>query len=115
MGRTIARTEVTNPFDGDESIRYGWRRETMKLYRMKYTLTEPSEDTEEKYLAEIPDLPGCRAWGDTAAQALENLQCVATAFVESCCDRGDALPSQVAAVADEVDGRQGFSEVMVAV
>ena len=38
-----------------------------------------------------------------------------TAFVESCRDRGDALPPRVAAVADEADGRQGFSEVMVAV
>jgi hypothetical protein len=38
----------------------------MKLYRLQFVLREPSEDTEEKYLAEIPDLPGCRALGDTA-------------------------------------------------
>ena len=86
----------------------------MKLYRMKFVLREPSEDTEDKYLAEIPDLPGCRAWGDTAAQALENLQSVATAFIESCRDRGDSLPPQVAAAAEDIDRHQAFSEVMVA-
>ena len=91
------------------------RREPMKLYRLKFTLTEPSEGTEDKYLAEVPDLPGCRAWGDTAAQAVENLQSVAVAFMESCRDRGDGLPPQVAAAAEDVDGRRGFSEVMVAV
>ena len=46
----------------------------MELYKLRAVLREPSEDTEDKYLAEIPDLPGCRAWGDTPAQALESLQ-----------------------------------------
>jgi predicted RNase H-like HicB family nuclease len=45
----------------------------MKLYRLQFVLREPLEDTEEKYLAEIPDLPGRGALGDTAAQVLENL------------------------------------------
>lgn len=87
----------------------------MKLYRLKFTLTEPSEGTEDKYLAEVPDLPGCRAWGDTAAQAVENIQSVAVAFMESCRDHGDGLPPRVAAAAEDVDGRRGFGEVMVAV
>lgn len=87
----------------------------MKLYRLKFTLTEPSEGTEDEYLAKVPDLPGCRAWGDTAAQAVENLQSVAVAFMGSCRDHGDVLPPQVAAAAEDVDGRRGFSEVMVAV
>ena len=63
----------------------------MKLYRLPLVLREPSEDTEDQYLAEIPALPGCRAWGKTAAQALENLQSVATAFIDSCRAKGDAL------------------------
>ena len=53
----------------------------MKLYRLPLVLHEPSEDTEDKYLSEVPDLPGCRAWGDNAAQALENLQILAAAFI----------------------------------
>ncbi len=70
----------------------------MKLYRLAFRLREPGEVEEGRYMAEIPALPGCRAWGDTAAQALENLQSVATAFIESYRDRGDALPSDVQAV-----------------
>ena len=86
----------------------------MKLYRMTFVLREPSEETEDRYLAEIPDLPGCRAWGDTAAQAVENLQGVATAFIESCRDRGDPLPPVIAAAAEDLDEVQAVGEVMVA-
>ncbi|MBM3946646.1 MAG: type II toxin-antitoxin system HicB family antitoxin, partial [SAR202 cluster bacterium] len=46
----------------------------MKLYRLSCLIREPEETDEGKYLAEVPALPGCRAWGDTAAEALENLQ-----------------------------------------
>ena len=87
----------------------------MNLYRLRSVLREPSDETEGKYLAEIPDLPGCRAWGDTAAQAMESLQCVAAAFIESYRDRGDPLPPKVAATAVDTREHQGFSEVMVAV
>ena len=86
----------------------------MKLYRLKFVLKEPSEDTEDRYLAEIRDLPGCRAWGNTAAQALENLQSVAAAFIESCRDRGDPLPREVARAAEDVEDDRTVSEVMVA-
>ena len=67
----------------------------MGLYRLPSALREPSEETEGKYLAKIPNLPGCRAWGDTTAQALESPQSVAAAFIQSYRDRGDPLPSEV--------------------
>ena len=87
----------------------------MKLYRLQFVLHEPGEETEDKYLAEIPALPGCRAWGDTAAQALENLQGVTTAFIESYKDRGDTLPPEVQAASADVAGSRSVSEVLVAV
>lgn len=87
----------------------------MKLYRLEFVLKEPSEDTEGMYLAEVPTLPGCRAWGETAALALENLQSVTTAFIESHRAHGDPLPPEVAAAAVDVDEHRGVSEVMVAV
>ena len=89
--------------------------DAMDLYRLRFVLREPSDETEGKYLAEIPDLPGCRAWGDTSAQALESLQSVATAFIESYRDRGDPLPPQVTASVVDAGEHRGFSEVMVAV
>ena len=67
----------------------------MKLYRLALVMHEPSEDTEEKYMAEVPDLPVCRAWGDTAAETLETIQSVAAAFIESYRSRGDPLPPEV--------------------
>ena len=87
----------------------------MKLYRLALVLREPSEDTEDKYLAEAPALPGCRAWGETAAEALENLQGVATAFIESYRSRGDPLPADIEATAEDVSGPSALSELLVAV
>ena len=86
----------------------------MKLYRLPLVMREPSEDTERKYMAEIPALPGCRAWGDTAAETLENLQGVATAFIESYRARGDLLPPEVEATSSETLGTRILGEVLVA-
>ncbi len=33
----------------------------MKLYKLPLVIHEPSEETEDKYMAEVPALPGCRA------------------------------------------------------
>ena len=66
----------------------------MKLYRLHLVMHEPGEDREDKYMAEVPAIVGCRAWGDTAAEALENVQSVATAFIESYRSRGDRLLSE---------------------
>ena len=85
----------------------------MRLYRLPFVMHTPSEATEDKYMAEIPALPGCRAWGDTAAEALGNLQNVATAFIESYSNSGDPLPSEVQGVSLEA-GADAQSEVLVA-
>ena len=69
----------------------------MKHYKLRYVMRGPSEETEDKYLAEIPDLPGCRAWGDTPEDALDILQSVAAAFIESYLERGHELPAKVKA------------------
>lgn len=86
----------------------------MKLYRLRLVLHAPDEDSEDKYLAEVPALPGCRAWGDTAAEALENVQIVATAFIESYCARGDSLPPEVEAASLESVGPHIMSDLLVA-
>ena len=68
----------------------------MKHYRLRYVMHDPSGETEDKYMAEVPALPGCRAWGDTPGDALDILQGVAAAFIESYIDHGDELPPAVA-------------------
>ena len=87
----------------------------MKLYRLPCVMRGPDEDGEGKYMAEVPLLPGCRAWGNTAAEALENLQSVAAAFIESYHARGDSLPSGVQDASLESTGLLTLSEVLVAV
>lgn len=73
-----------------------------KQYRLPYTLRAPSEDTEDMYLAEVPVLPGCRAWGATAEEALFNLEGVAADFIASCQDHGDDLPAGIAGAGELV-------------
>ena len=67
----------------------------MKHYKLRYVLHDPSEETEDKYMAEIPALPGCRAWGDTPEDALDILQSVAAASIEVYVERGYELPAEV--------------------
>ena len=56
----------------------------MKYYRLKYDLYDPSESTEsDKYMAEIPTSPECIAWGDTPEEALETLESVVAATIET--------------------------------
>ena len=76
----------------------------MKHYNLRYVMHEPSEDTEDKYMADIPALPGCRAWGDTPEDALDILQSVAAASIEVYVERGYELPAEVATSAAPAQG-----------
>ena len=87
----------------------------MKLYKLSLVIHQPSEDTEDKYMAEVPALPGCRAWGDSPTEVMENLQSVAAGFIDSCTSRGDALPPHVEAMSTEPSGNQIPGEFTVAV
>ena len=84
----------------------------MKHYMLRYVMHDPSEETEDKYLAEIPDLPGCRVWGDTPEEALDILSSVAAATIEVYIDRGYELPAEVRA--SLIDATTA-NEVLVAV
>ncbi len=84
----------------------------MKHYKLRYVMHDPSEETEDKYLAEIPVLPGCRAWGDTPEEALDILSSVAAATIEVCIERGHELPAEVKS---SLIGSTTPNEVLVAV
>ena len=87
----------------------------MKRYKLPFILHEPGAETEDKFMAEIPALPGCRAWGDTVAQTLENLQSVAATFIESHADMGDDLPLEVEAASVDIAKNFVLNEVLIAV
>ena len=80
-------------------------------YRLSFVIHEPSQDTEDKCLAEVPELPGCRAWGDTPAEALHILEGVAEAFIQSYLEHGHQLPVGVA-VTPVVTGEVGEVQVI---
>ena len=70
----------------------------MKRYKLAYVMYEPADSTEDdKYMAEIPALPGCRVWGDTPAETLYILEGMAEAFIQSYQERGEPLPAGVVA------------------
>ena len=67
----------------------------MELYELEYVLHEPCEEEDWLYMAEIPDLPGCRAWAETPNATLAELRVVAEQFILSYADRGDPLPEAI--------------------
>ena len=82
-----------------------------RLLKLSAVLYEPSESTEpDKYMAEVPALPGCRAWGDTPEETIAILQDVAQAFVESYVEYGQELPPS-----DVPDTSDSANELVVAV
>jgi predicted RNase H-like HicB family nuclease len=52
-------------------------------------------EADGSYSAEIIEFPGCIAVGDTAAQALENLENVAESWLESTIARGQRVPDPI--------------------
>lgn len=85
----------------------------MKQYKLPVIMHQPSENTEDKYMAEIPLLAGCRAWGDTAAEAMENLRSVAAEFIRSFIEKGQQFPEAVEETAYELVGKRVATEVTV--
>ena len=47
------------------------RGEEMDIYQLDYILHEPEESEGWMYLAEVPTLQGCMAWGDNPRRDLE--------------------------------------------
>ena len=86
----------------------------MKLYKLPIVLYEPSEDTNDMFMAEAPLLPGCRAWGETASQALEYIQGVAEAFIETYVELEQPIPPELEAMSLKNDGAMVQAEIVIA-
>ena len=86
----------------------------MKLYKLPIVLYEPSEDTNDMFMAEAPLLPGCRAWGETASLAIEYIQGVAEAFIESYAELEQPIPPELEELALKCDGATVEAEIVIA-
>jgi predicted RNase H-like HicB family nuclease len=85
----------------------------MKQYKLPVIMHQPSEETENKYMAEIPILTGCRAWGDSPDEALEILRSVAVEFIRSYKEHKQRLPRAVEDTTYELVGPKVATEVTV--
>ena len=54
----------------------------MDIYQLDYILHEPEESKGWMYLAEVPTLQGCMAWGDTPEETLKSLLAVARSTIQ---------------------------------
>lgn len=45
------------------------------------------------FVAEVPELPGCMAHGDSSEMALKNLQDAASLWIETAKECGDPIPA----------------------
>ena len=85
----------------------------MKLYKLPIVLYEPSEDTNDMFMAEVPAMPGCRAWGNTVGETLDYIRGVAEAFVDSYLDRDISLPEEMESLLYEPAGPVIHGEIIV--
>ena len=67
----------------------------MDVYQLDYVLHEPEESEGWMYLAEIPALQGCMAWGETPEETLKSLLAVAQAIIQLRKENGQALPPDI--------------------
>lgn len=58
----------------------------------KYQIILYWSDNDNKYIAEVPELPGCMADGETPVKAIENAQDVIRVWIESAIADGEKVP-----------------------
>ncbi len=60
------------------------------MYRYEIIIYWSSED--ERFIAEVPELPGCMAHGDSPAAALASAQDAMQLWIETAEEFGDPVP-----------------------
>lgn len=63
---------------------------------MRYLIEVFWSDEDKGYIAVVPDLPGCSAWGATPEEAIREIQEAMVAWVDACRQSGDPIPEPVA-------------------
>jgi predicted RNase H-like HicB family nuclease len=62
-----------------------------KVYRYEVIIYWSKED--DRFIAEVPELPGCMADGSTYEDALRNTQTIIQEWIETAEDLGREIPS----------------------
>lgn len=64
----------------------------METVKLKYHINVFYSEEDECWVADAPDLKYCSAFGDTAAEAVAELQVAMDLYIESCREAGDPIP-----------------------
>lgn len=62
------------------------------IAKFKYPVEIFWSDEDEGYIATVPDLPGCSAWGETEEEAVHEIQEAAQAWIEAATNGGRDIP-----------------------
>jgi predicted RNase H-like HicB family nuclease len=65
-------------------------RDTMSKY--KYEVIIYWSDEDQAFIAEVPELPGCAADGETHEEVLENLEIIIDEWIEAAQELGRPIP-----------------------
>ena len=58
-------------------------------------IIETEEETDGRWLAEVPELPGVLAYGQTRAEAVSRVEVLALRVLADCIEAGDPVPQAV--------------------
>jgi predicted RNase H-like HicB family nuclease len=58
----------------------------------KYLVEIFWSDEDQGFIALVPDLPGCSAWGATPEAVVHEIQDAQAAWIEACIGAGEAVP-----------------------
>lgn len=58
----------------------------------KYEVILYWSNADDLFIAEVPELPGCMAHGDTQEAALANVNDAIRLWIEAACEFGDSIP-----------------------
>lgn len=58
----------------------------------KYEIDIFWSDEDEAFIAVVPELPGCSAWGDTYEEALREVQVAMSLYLETLQEEGRPIP-----------------------
>ena len=76
---------------------------------MKYSVVLYWSDIDAAFLAEVPDLPGCMADGETMQEALKQAEVVAQIWIETAREEGIHVPEPTGRPALQIDQEQQSS------
>jgi len=68
---------------------------------MKYTVVLDREE-DGRYIASVPGVPGCHAYGRTSAQAVRRVKSALAFYIKEIIEEGEKIPSQPKPVTVEV-------------